>query len=259
MIAMVSSTALASSPILVSWMVMVGGIQEGMAFMQPNLHSRNIYHHVRTFLVKGHCSTARLPNDIPCSSATSTQLGLFGNLFGDTKIEDDQKDLQENELARFSHLLSTNDNPTTKFDSLSIMISEWALLFTDEDKKMGLTTPVEVVKLNDSQLAEATTDGDDVASSSGIQLLFKKRQPAYSDKDEKKYKEQGKEDVKKEETIKEGGVEVRVEQLSNGDLQVVASRCEVEEGTLIKEMSEQTIIDSLRKAMTAWKKEQGYQ
>ena len=55
---------------------------------------------------------------------------------------------------------------------------------------------------------------------------------------------------------KEGGVQVRVERLSGGDLRVIASRCEVEEGTMTKEMSEGVIIDSLRKAVTAWRKEQ---
>ena len=54
----------------------------------------------------------------------------------------------------------------------------------------------------------------------------------------------------------EGGVQVRVERLSGGDLRVIASRCEVEEGTMTKEMSEGVIIDSLRKAVTAWRKEQ---
>jgi hypothetical protein len=52
-------------------------------------------------------------------------------------------------------------------------------------------------------------------------------------------------------------VQVRIEKLSSGnDLEVIASRCDIEDGTMIKEMSEQTIIDSLRKTMQAWKKEQ---
>jgi hypothetical protein len=39
-------------------------------------------------------------------------------------------------------------------------------------------------------------------------------------------------------------------------MRVIASRCDVEEGTVVKEMSEKTIVDSLRQAMAAWKKEQ---
>jgi hypothetical protein len=84
--------------------------------------------------------------------------------------------------------------------------------------------------------------------------LFLKTKTGYADKDKMKDDESP---DREEAVIKEGGVEVRVDQLVGGDLQVVASRCEVEEGTLIKEMSEQAIMDSLRKAVAAWKKEQG--
>ncbi|KAL7528699.1 hypothetical protein ACHAXR_004656 [Thalassiosira sp. AJA248-18] len=174
-----------------------------------------------------------------------TRLGLFG--FGEsTAVEDDQKDLQEDELDRFSHVLSSDAKPSVKFDSLSIMISEWSKLFTDPERKMGLTTPVVVVELKPQ-----------TNTYTGVQLLFKKGKTggksAYNDKDENKYKKEGKEE---EGTTKEGGVEVRVEQLASGDLRVVASRCDIDEDTMVKEMSEQTIIDSLRKAMSAWKKEQ---
>ena len=60
----------------------------------------------------------------------------------------------------------------------------------------------------------------------------------------------------KEKTIKEGGVQVMINKTPDGDLEVIAKRCETEEETMIKEMSEQTIIDSLGQAMQAWKKEQ---
>lgn len=110
---------------------------------------------------------------------------------------------------------------------------------------MGLTTPVDVVKL-------PTTE-----NSAGVQLLFKKGvggRSAYNDKDDEDDDDKKKE---KEDSIKEGGVQVRIEKLSDGnDLEVIASRCEIEEGTMIKEMSEQTIIESLRQAMQAWRKEQ---
>ena len=48
---------------------------------------------------------------------------------------------------------------------------------------------------------------------------------------------------------------MQVEQLSSEDPQLIASWCEIEEGTMVKEMSEQTIIDSLGEAMALWKKE----
>ncbi|KAL7455208.1 hypothetical protein ACHAWC_007791 [Mediolabrus comicus] len=187
---------------------------------------------------------------------TNTKLHLFGNIFGnDDKPAADQEGLQENELARFSNLLansgsgsdgvSDNNKIDVKFDSLSIMITSWSKMFSDH-KSMGLTTPVDVVKL-------PTTE-----DSAGVQLLFKKGvggRSAYNDKDDKDDGDNKKKE--KEESIKEGGVQVQIEKLSDGnDLEVIASRCEIEEGTMIKEMSEQTIIDSLRQAMQAWKKEQ---
>ena len=187
---------------------------------------------------------------------TNTKLHLFGNIFGNDDTPADQEGLQENELARFSNLLAnggsvgsdgvSDDNKIdVKFDSLSIMITSWSKMFSDH-KSMGLTTPVDVVKM-------PTTD-----DSAGVQLLFKKGvggRSAYNDKDDKDDGDNKKKE--KEESIKEGGVQIRIEKLSSGnDLEVIASRCEIEEGTMIKEMSEQTIIDSLRQAMQAWRKEQ---
>ncbi len=177
----------------------------------------------------------------------STKLNLFGALLGNDVKEDG---LQENkELARFSNLLRSNDKNIidVKFDSLSIMISSWSKMFSGDHKKMGLTTAVDVIELPKS---------DDTA---GVQFLFKKGKggrSAYHDKDEKDDDNNGKEKRQKEETIKEGGLQVIVNKLSDGNLEVIASRCEIEEGTMIKEMSEQTIIDSLGQAMQAWKKEQ---
>lgn len=198
-------------------------------------------------------------------TTSTTQLHLFGNLFS----TEEKEELLENELARFSHLVSSNENPTTKFDSLSNMISSWSKVFFTDDgkKKTGLTTPVTLVELEPPSRIEEEEGGSDdddgeiVTNYSGVQLLFKKGttggRAAYQDKDDEKNNKEG--DKKKEDTTKEGGVEVRVEQLSNGDLQVIAKRCDFDEDTMIKEMSELTIIDSLKQAMVAWKKEQSFQ
>jgi hypothetical protein len=177
-----------------------------------------------------------------------TRLDLFGNLFGNDQVDEDREGLSEGDLARFSHLVPSDANLDTKFDSLSIMISEWGKLFDPEGenggKGTGLTTPVSVVML-------PRTD-----SSSGVRLLFRRTKTGYKDKDEKK---DGDGTKSKEDATSEGGVEVIVTRDDDEDaeLTVLARRCEIEEGTMIKEMSEQTIVDSLRKAMAAWKKEQG--
>ena len=198
------------------------------------------------------------------NARTATRLHLFGALFDDkTKTNNDQHDdLLEKELARFSNLVDTSpssplsDNKNNvKFDSLSIMISKWSEFFDRDNnnnidgkkKKMGLTTPVKAVPL--------TNQSSDI---SGVRLLFQKSKAkpssAYRDKDDESKNEN--KDTTENEAIKEGGIEVQVQKLSNGGLQVVAKRCEIEEGTMIKEMSEQVILNSLRGAVDAWRKEQ---
>mmetsp|Transcript_17537 Transcript_17537/g.37915 ORF Transcript_17537/g.37915 Transcript_17537/m.37915 type:complete len:248 (+) Transcript_17537:372-1115(+) len=245
---MMNYSSVATPPIFVALMFLVISIYDEIlaaAFTTPHhLHSR-IPIQIDSFANNIYTANDRI------RQISATHLHLFGNLFGNEVVED-QIDLAEGELARFSYSLPSNDNPQVKFDSLSIMMSEWAKLFTDEEQDMGLTTPVEVKSLSPQH---SPSDDPDVSAYAGTQLLFVKRKTggysAYKDKDDEKNK-----DEKKDKEVKEGGVEVRVEQLTNGDLQVVATRCEIEEGTLVKEMSEGIIIDSLRKAVAAWKKEQ---
>ncbi|EJK60503.1 hypothetical protein THAOC_19129, partial [Thalassiosira oceanica] len=136
-----------------------------------------------------------------------TSRNLFG--FGNAVLED-QKNLEEGELAKFQHVVPADDK---------------------------------------ARLPR----GDSGASSSGVKLVFKKRKAAYSDADAAEDDGTGKE---KDETIREGGVQVVVALLENDELQVTASRCDIDEGTIVKEMSEEAIVDSLRKAVAAWKKEQ---
>jgi len=173
-----------------------------------------------------------------------TSRNLFG--FGNAVLED-QKNLEEGELAKFQHVVPADDKARVKFDSLSTMIRQWSELFED-GRGMGLTTDVEVTQL---------PRGDSGASSSGVKLVFKKRKAAYSDADAAE--DDGRGDgagEEKDETIREGGVQVVVALLENDELQVTASRCDIDEGTIVKEMSEEAIVDSLRKAVAAWKKEQ---
>ena len=180
----------------------------------------------------------------------TTRRNLFG--FGNA-VEDDQKDLQEGELAKFQHIVPAKDKAHVKFDSLSTMIDQWSELFAD-GKGMGLTTDVVV-----SRLPGGDSDGSAAPSSSGVKLVFKKRKAAYSDADADAAKDGDGSDgarMKKDKTIREGGVQVVVTLLESDELRVIASRCDIDEGTIVKEMSEETIVDSLRKAVAAWKKEQ---
>ena len=178
-----------------------------------------------------------------------TSLSLF-------LTKDGLKGLQEGELAKFQYIVPAKDKAHVKFDSLSTMINQWSELFAD-GKVMGLTTDVKVSQL------PARGDSDAASSSSGVKLVFKKRNAAYSRKaaysDADAAKDDDKSDEprkKKDKTVREGGVQVVVTLLESDELQVTASRCDIDEGTIVKEMSEETIIDSLRKAIAAWKKEQ---
>merc|ERR1712238_629460 len=57
----------------------------------------------------------------------------------------------------------------------------------------------------------------------------------------------------KQEEKKQGGVQIFVEKLSRS-LRVRAVRCEIDDDTVIKEMSEEVIIRELQKAINVWKK-----
>ena len=46
-----------------------------------------------------------------------------------------------------------------------------------------------------------------------------------------------------------------VEKLISGTIQVRAKRCDFDEDTMLKEMSEETIIKELSKAIDVWKRE----
>ena len=79
----------------------------------------------------------------------------------------------------------------------------------------------------------------------------KKKKPRDRDNSEKK---------KKKKETSPGGVQVLAQKiLSSGgggeEVRVVATRCDIDEGTIIKEMSEECICDDLRKAIKIWRDE----
>jgi hypothetical protein len=199
------------------------------------------------------------------TSTTTTSPRLFGNILGKDGA-DAKEGIRDVELVRIN-IPKGASSPANDvaFDSLSIMMREWAKSFVVDDlgdrtKNTGLTTPVEVVDLS-SPGGEDEEEYGDAVKFSRVQLLFKKGKTggrsAYEDKDDARYnKNEGEGRKDNVDALKEGGVEVRVEKMSSGDLRVIASRCEIEEGTMTKEMSEKVIIDSLGKAISAWRKEQ---
>eukprot|EP00527_Entomoneis_sp_CCMP2396_P008074 CAMPEP_0198153668 /NCGR_PEP_ID=MMETSP1443-20131203/65174_1 /TAXON_ID=186043 /ORGANISM="Entomoneis sp., Strain CCMP2396" /LENGTH=205 /DNA_ID=CAMNT_0043820081 /DNA_START=90 /DNA_END=707 /DNA_ORIENTATION=- len=127
-----------------------------------------------------------------------------------------------------------------KRGALTEYIVQWAQLFESDGKGMGLTTPVKAQPLEN-----------------GVRLIFQKvRNTGYSDKaGSSKSEEKPKEGEKKKKEARQGGVEMMVEELDDGSIQVRAQRCEIDEETLIKEMSEETILNKLKKAIEVWKKD----
>lgn len=188
------------------------------------------------------------------ASNSSKCLRMFGNLFGgsDNKSAD-------GELASFTNLAKTKEDVDIAYDSITTYLEDWAKLFEgDGGKQRGLTTPVTV----SSFVPPAISDDNDEAAedratveSSGVKLIFKPPKDNYYSKSEEQEKEKGQQEKKEE--VSPGGVQVIAQKASNGnELRVVARRCDIEEGkTIIKEMSEQTIIDDLGKAIKIWKEE----
>jgi hypothetical protein len=181
-------------------------------------------------------------------------LYMFGGLFGgDGKAKNEE----DRELAVYPKLASSD----VKFNSLSDYIQTWSQLFVTDPKGMRLTTPVQVLPTSLEQ-----PDDKNVVAANGVRLVFKSTATGYQSKTEqdstggygykKPVNDNAEPATKKKEEKKEGGVEILVEQLANGEVRVTAKRCEIDENTMIKEMSEEAIVNELKKAIDAWKKVQ---
>lgn len=124
---------------------------------------------------------------------------------------------------------------------------QWGKLF--DGKGMGLITPVTI-----QAVSNILDDNEDVIRSKGVQILFLKVESGYSDKDNEEEKTEKRDNGPKKDT-KQGGVQILVEQMKDGSVQVRAKRCELDDDTIIKEMSEEVILKELKKAIKIWKKE----
>ena len=180
---------------------------------------------------------------------------MFGNLFGGG---DDGSDKSKGELASFSNLEKSTSDADVAFDSISTYVVEWANLFEgDGGKERGLTTPNGPVPAGDGD-DNAQDDGSEVLASSGIKFTFKPPKNAFEDK--KDTNDDDKQGKKKKKETSPGGVQVLAQKIACGgggevEVRLLASRCDIDEGTIIKEMSEQCIVDDLRKAVKIWREE----
>jgi len=181
---------------------------------------------------------------------SSSRLNFF---FGDGNDETSNKD---KELASFPKLATSNSD--VKYDSLVNFITAWSQKFEDDRKGMGLTTPVKITPTLEEREGEEIDET--VVERAGVRIIFQPTKTGYKSKNEEKAASEGggggedQPQKKKKGPPKEGGVEICVEKLSNGEVQLRARRCDTDEDTMVKEMSEEAIISQLKHAVDAWKK-----
>jgi hypothetical protein len=148
----------------------------------------------------------------------------------------------------------------SKFEQLAQYVKEWSAAYGRDRKGTSLTTPV---MIRNSRKGPSALDG--VVARDGVRLLFQTTNTGDRYKSATEEKEEEKEwsgdtGAKKAsasapvstKTRKEGGVEVLVEKTVDGDLRVRACRCNMDEKTVVKEMSEEVIVRDLKRAVKAW-------
>ncbi len=153
-----------------------------------------------------------------------------------------------------------------KFEELASYMNEWSDRFNNGAKGTGLTTPVTVSPSNFIGEDEIST----LRQRYGVRLEFKQTNTgsSYKSKSEERELERQRpagasnappSKFKPLRQKKEGGVEIICEELSSGDgqfeLRVRAKRCNMDDSTVVKELSEETILKRLGEAVGVWKKE----
>ena len=157
------------------------------------------------------------------------------------------------ELQRFENLSGPKDQ-------LSEYLKEWAELMPDYKR---LTTPVRV-----EVSTQPPNSYEKVSERAGVSLLYMPTNTgkAYLSKSEERVREQqtgstssssssAKSNLQMKKMKKEGGIEVLTEVTSDGELRVRARRCNMGDDTVVKEISEETILKRLEEAIKVWKQD----
>lgn len=153
-----------------------------------------------------------------------------------------------------------------KFEELSSYVKEWSDRFNNGAKGTGLTTPVNVYP---SRFGDEMTLSSNIRRKFGVRLDFKQTNTgsAYRSRDEERKMERDRPpasaSTNKDQVPstmkqkKQGGVEILVEEVTSKEglceLRVRAKRCNMDDDTVLKEMSENTILKSLEEAVRVWK------
>ena len=190
-------------------------------------------------------------------SARNATLCCVGQL-SDTS-EEEQQDLLDDAFLRLdgpelwrADMTTSGSTAQTNFEPLSEYIREWAELLVSTGK--GLTTPVRF------EVSSPTGHIPGVTRVSGVKLLFLPTATGknYLSREEERTRETQEsrsKTPKKRKNIKEGGIEVLVENTKAGALRVRARRCNYDDDAVIKELSEETILSRLKKGIDVWLKD----
>jgi len=238
--------------------------------------TRTLDHHRLSYLNPQQHASCRSSSSLAAPQNNSNKFLLHGfldGIFGGGGGESEKDELNAI-LATYDIKDVSSKDVDTRFESLSDYITNrWIDLFVSGNIK--LTTPVKVSKTSES---DNDNDNDDSTTTTavsakeetvdevrGCRLVFQKVDTGYKSKGEEKAKGGGGGDDKKSSSSKQrrgapkqGGVEILVQKMSvagSPSLRVTARRCEIDEDTMIKEMSEDIIVTELRKAIDVWKKE----
>jgi hypothetical protein len=198
------------------------------------------------------CATGSLPKGVEVNSSTWND--KFVCLSG--------PELLRIEAGRGSETEEAILDP--KFEQLAAYVREWSSVYEGDRKGTGLTTPVLV---RNSRKGPSKFDG--VVAREGVRILFQttntgdRYKTASEEKADERERNSGSSGTAKKsapvyvKSRKEGGVEVLVEKTTSGDLRVRARRCNMDYKTVVKEMSEDVIVSSLKKAVNAWVEARG--
>lgn len=203
-------------------------------------------------------------------SARNATFSIIGGIDASIKLQDLSWDdwflrLDGPEIFRIDDILPAS-TPTEvvneKYMKLVEFISQWSLMFENGAKGTGLTTPVSVKK---STLSPQKSEG--VSKRSGIILEFRPTMTgsAYKSKGEEREIERqttsgsgytGKSNTNMSyKAKKEGGVEILVEMTTKGSLRLRVRRCYMDDTTVVKELSEETILGKLKEALPVFIKD----
>ena len=206
--------------------------------------------------------------------ARNATLCTTGSLAADANIDDTTWNdkflcLSGPELLRIDAGKGAEDTDDgildSKYEQLRQYVKQWSGAYEGDRKGTGLTTPVLVRK---SRKPAYEVDG--VVARDGVRILFQTtntgdryKSASEERQDEKERSSGGSAAPSKKSSSssstpvmmkqrKEGGVEVLVEKTTDGNIRVRARRCNMDNKTIVKEMSEVVIVKSLKRAIEAW-------